>query len=250
MKPIIRIKVFLFYNYGQYRFQHGPSAQAQTAPTAAMLNGVSRVGLQQLVTIFTIQRHRFHLASACAKAQFDGLKNGVATPDVIPTSRLSQASVYYNKFIQPFEAINQNAYTNNINIGYTSGLSNWYETGRLDYDLNAKNQLSVIVAFGRQAVTGQHGVGAANALPTPFNTAQSYAPETTVDMIKDSYTITPHIVNQFAYAYGRYRSISVTPNDMSEYSASTAGLASTPSGQATNGFPRHYIQREPDGVTS
>jgi len=236
--PIIKNKLFLFYNYGQYRFQHGPTAQAQTAPTATMLNG-DFTGWAA-VTGYHIYDPATQscTSSACARAQFVGLKNGVSTPDVIPSARSSQASVYYDKFMLPSEAIiNQNAYSNNLNIGYTSGLSNWYETGRLDYNMDAKNQLSIIVAFGRQAVTGEHGVGAANGLPTPYNTAQSYAPETTVDMIKDNYTITPHMVNQLAYAYGRYRSTSVTPNDATQYAASTAGLLNTPPGQATNGFP-------------
>ena len=37
--PIIKNKLFMFYNYGQYRFQHGPANKLQTIPTTAMLNG-------------------------------------------------------------------------------------------------------------------------------------------------------------------------------------------------------------------
>ena len=35
--PIIQNKLFLFYNYGQYREAAGPNIQSQTAPTCAMM---------------------------------------------------------------------------------------------------------------------------------------------------------------------------------------------------------------------
>ena len=66
------------------------------------------------------------------------------------------------------------------------GLSNWYQGGRIDYDMSQKNQLSLIVAFGRQASTGPNSSGAANALGPPFNTNQAYTPKTTVDIVKDT----------------------------------------------------------------
>ena len=89
-------------------------------------------------------------------------------------------------------------YSTTLLDGYSSGLSNWYQTGRLDYNLNQKNQLSLIVAFGRQASTGFASVQHTAPLPVtsnqmlpPFKTNQTYAPQTTVDMVKDVYTISP-----------------------------------------------------------
>ena len=41
--PIIKNKLFLFYNYGQYREAAGPTTQAQTAPTCAMMGYRGRV---------------------------------------------------------------------------------------------------------------------------------------------------------------------------------------------------------------
>jgi hypothetical protein len=46
----------------------------------------------------------------------------------------------------------------------------------------------------------------------PFNTSQIYNPVTTVDVVKDMWTINAHLVNQFAIGYGRYQSDSVTQN--------------------------------------
>ena len=179
--------------------------------------------------------------------------------DAIPASRYSQVANYYNQFLINSSAekiVNQNAYANNLLDGYSSGLSNWYQTGRLDYNLNQKNQLSLIIAFGRQASTGfasvQHTtplpVGSNQLLP-PFNTNQTYAPQTTVDMVKDVFTISPSLVNQFAIGYARYKSASTTQNDAAKFSAASSGLVGMPSGQAAVGFPSIAFS-SPDQVNS
>ena len=252
--PIVKDKLFLFYNYGQYRDQNGPVTKAQTLPVAAML-GYTQTGQSLGYADFSgyaAATGGYHIydpatqipgcagtvASPCSRQPFMGMKNGVATADIIPSNRISTAAAYINKFMLPYEAItNQSLYSNNIDYGYSSGLANWYQTGRLDYNQSSKNQLSLIIAFGRQASTGPNASGAANQLGPPFNTSQSYTPKTTVDMFKDVYTINSHLVNQFALGFGRYKSLSVTPDDASIYSAASTGLTNTPPGQATTGFP-------------
>jgi hypothetical protein len=186
-------------------------------------------------------------ASPCGRTQFTGIKNGVPTANVIPGSRISHVADNYDQFLIASSAekiVNQNLYANNLLDGYSSGLSNWYQTGRLDYNVSQRNQLSLIVAFGRQASTGfasvQHSSPlpvTSNQLPPPFNTNQAYAPQTTVDMVKDVFSITPSLVNQFTIGYARYRSASTTANDAAIYSAASSGLVGMPPGQAANGFP-------------
>jgi hypothetical protein len=257
--PIIRNRLFVFYNYGQYREAAGPNIQAQTAPTCAMMgyavgsdgNCGAALGYADYSGFATATGYNIYdpnsqtyncagnAGSPCARTQF--------TNNRIPASRISQVANYYDQFLIKSgveKTINQNVFANNLLDGYASGLSNWYSTGRVDYNLNQKNQLSVIVAFGRQASTGfasvQHSSPlpvTSNQLPPPFNTNQTYAPQTTVDMIKDVATITPNIVNQFAVGYARYKSASTTSNDASIYSASSSGLVGMPTGQAASGFP-------------
>ncbi len=266
--PIIKNKLFLFGNYGQYREQHGATISAYTIPTAMML-GISPTGGQLGYADFT----GYALAngnatkctstaaegvagnscydiydpnteavgclgtavSPCKRTPFQGMKNGVPTYDVISGSRLSAAAVKIDNFWAPYENIaNQNAYTNNLNYGTATGLANWYSTGRIDYDESSRNQVSAIIAFGRQASTGTN---ASSGLGPPFNTSQSYHPVTTIDILKDTFTITPHVINQFAVGYGRYVSVSVTPNQQPQYAASTLGLLNVPGGQAINSFP-------------
>ncbi len=276
--PIIRNKLFLFYNYGQYREAAGPTVQAQTAPTCAMMGyavgadgncdtslgyadysgyagdtnpllAAPASGGSQHIYDPNTQTYNCAgtAASPCTRTQFSAVVNGVTRYDAIPMSRFSQVSNYYNQFMiqsSVEKIVNQGLYASNLLDGYSSGLSNWYQTGRLDYNLNQKNQLSIIVAFGRQASTGFASVQHTTPLPVtsnqmlpPFQTNQTYAPQTTVDMVKDVYTISSNLVNQFTLGYARYKSASTTPNDAAMYNAASSGLVGMPPGQSTNGFP-------------
>jgi hypothetical protein len=234
--PIIKNKLFLFYNYGTYRYSAGPKPQAQTIPTLAMMGYSSSgaaLGYADFSGFATATGYNIYdpgtqtlVGSNWTRTQF--------TNNQIPSNRISQAAAFVNKYMLPYEAqTSQTQYANNIVTGYPSGLSNWYSAGRIDYNMSEKNQLSAIIAFGRQASTGPNSVGATNALGPPFNTNQSYAPQTTVDILKDTYEINAHMVNQAAVAFGRYRSLSVTPDELSQYSAANSGLTGTPAGQAS-----------------
>src|SRR6185312_2711546 len=123
--PILKNKLFLFYNYGQWRAQFGATYQALTIPTAAMLGytqsgtplGYADFSGYSAATGYNIYDPATQTpgCSTCTRTQFMGLKNGVATPNVIPGSRISQASNYFNKFLLPYEQLaNQSAYVNNI----------------------------------------------------------------------------------------------------------------------------------------
>lgn len=239
--PILKNKLFLFGNYGQYRYQQGPTLAAMTIPTLAML-GYNANGQPLGYADFSgyaaaTGAHIYDPATQtpgcnggsipCTRKQFAG--------DIIPGSRISAASAYYAKQLLPYEALtNQNAYTNNLAYGTPIGLANWYSTGSIDYTQSPRNQIRLLIAFGRQAATG---LNSASGLKPPFNTSQIYNPVTTVDIVKDSWTINAHLVNQIAIGYGRYQSDSVTPNRQPLYAATNAGILNMPAGQASDGFP-------------
>ena len=242
--PIIKSKLFLFYNYGQYRYQKGPSPSVQTLPTLAMMgydtNGNSLgyadfTGFQasQVANgatpqgIYDPTTQAYGCTTNCSRTQFAN--------NQIPQSRFSQAAAYIDKFVLPLEStVNQSQYFNNVAYGTKSGLSNWYQTGRLDYTVNPAHQISLIVAFGRQSSTGLNSGG---TLPPPFNTSQTYHPVTNVDIFKETWTISPHMVNQFAAGVQRYKSVSTTPDMASIYSTANTGILNMPAGQASY-FPK------------
>ena len=147
--------------------------------------------------------------SPCSRAQFP--------LDRIPASRISAASLAYEKLAD------QTKLQNNLTYGTPIGLANWYSTGRIDYTQSTRNQISAIIAFGRQASTGPSSV---SGLAPPFNTSQAYHPVTTVDVLKDTFTINSHLINQFAVGYGRYQSDSVTSNRTPAFSTTGNGFTS------------------------
>jgi hypothetical protein len=254
--PIIKDKLFLFYNYGQYRYQKGPSPSIQTLPTYTMMgytstgaaqgyadyNGVlgdiSGTAASTLATTAGLAgiwdpatQTQAGCSTNCKRTQFVN----AGTYNQILTSRFSAAAKYINNYLMPLEGgVNQSMYNNNVAYGTKSGLSNWYQTGRLDYAVSASNQISLIIAFGRQSSTGLNSGG---TLPPPFNTSQTYHPQTTVDILKDTWTITPHMVNQASLAYSRYVSVSTTPDMDPAYGTANTGILNMPAGQASF-FPK------------
>jgi len=243
--PVIKSKLFLFYNYGQYRYAAGPNPKVQSIPTPAMM-GYNASGAPLGYADFSgyaaangnIYDPGTQTVPNCVNAQ---CQRTAFANNQIPGNRISTAAAYVNKFMLPYsEQANPAIYANNITLGYASGLSNWYQTGRMDYSPSEKNTVSLIIAFGRQSVSSAgYGLsgGASNSLPPPFNTNQFYAPVTNVDILKDTYTINSHLVNQFAFAYGRYKSVDSNQDDKAIYSAAATGLLNTPPGQPTVGFP-------------
>jgi hypothetical protein len=256
--PIIKNKLFLFYNYGQYRYAAGPSPKVQTIPTLAMMGynaSGAPLGYADFSGYAVANGKAGCVIGSTTNPCYDVYDPGTQTVnncvgaachrnifpnDQIPAGRFSSAANYINKFMLPYAAqANQSSYGNNTTVGYASGLNNWYQTGHLDYKVNERQQISLVVAFGRQSVAGGYGLsgGAANSLPPPFNTNQFYAPTTNVDILKDTYTINSHLVNQAAMAYGRYKSLDSNQDEQAIYSAAATGLLNTPPGQATIGFP-------------
>jgi Carboxypeptidase regulatory-like domain len=244
--PIIKNKLFLFYNYGQYRYQKGALPSVQTLPTYDMMGYDSSgnpaayadyTGFQaaQVASGKTPQgiydpASQIGTTSGEANCQNDCTRTEFAN-NQIPSSRFSQAAAYINKYLLPIEpTVNQSQYFNNVAYGTKAGLSNWYQTGRLDYNINPRHQISLIVAFGRQASTGLNSGG---TLPPPFNTSQTYHPVTNVDIFKETWTISPHMVNQFAAGVDRYKSVSTTPDMASIYSTTNTGILNMPAGQAS-----------------
>ncbi|MGB6973903.1 MAG: TonB-dependent receptor [Terracidiphilus sp.] len=165
--------------------------------------------------------------------------NPVATGapiDEIPSSEFSTVATNLQAALP---SISSNALGNNFNAQNFTGLINWSTTSRIDYVMNSRDTLSLLVAIGRQASSfpaGQTTAGR-NVGPEPYNYGQSYAPKTKVFAVEETHVFTPNLLNQLKYGYAYYSSKTVNPSDSPQYSATTMGLAGTPSGQASDVFP-------------
>ncbi|HXM12954.1 MAG TPA: TonB-dependent receptor [Terriglobales bacterium] len=228
--PIIRKKLFIFGNYDGYRYAKGAIPTLQAYPTMAERSGdFSALG----VNIYDPSTG----SSATTRTQFMGC-NGT-TPNVICPTEFSTVAATINALLPPASMYaNQNP-GNNFLAGLPFGLSNFTATGRVDYSINDKHSMSIIIAAGRQASVGpaaQTTAGRNNG-PPPFNYGQGYAPKTKTVIFEDTYAVNAHMVNQFKYGFARYYSPSFNLDNNPAWAATTLGITGVPDGQAATSFP-------------
>jgi hypothetical protein len=156
--------------------------------------------------------------------------------DVIPAGELSTVAMKMQSYLPT--GIGTSVGNNYVSPNRT-GLVNWSTTDRIDYVINPKNSLTMIGAIGRQASSNPVGqtTSGRNVGPIPYNYGQTYAPKTAVGIIEETWTVTPHIVNQLKYGYARYNGPTFDADQLPAYSATSLGLTNTPAGAASGAFP-------------
>jgi hypothetical protein len=239
--PIVKDKIFLFTNYDGYRFSHGPSPVLQTLPTQAEVSGDFR---DQGVNIYDPRSTTCNAAgTTCTRKQYvsDATNVGipVGTPNVIPKGEQDPVALAMQSFLQSYYTL-PTVVGNNFIGGYKFGLYNWMTTNRADWIINKSNTLSLTFGKGRQASVGPAAQTTAgrNVTPlAPYNYGQVYAPKTTVWTLQETYIISPKLVNQFNYGFGRYNGPTFNPNSGGPFAATALGITGLPPGQAQNAFP-------------
>ena len=243
--PIIKDKLFVFGGYEGYRYSRIVPQQSETIPTLAMRAGdftqQFASGSSNPANLFDPNTTQCTNASCSAytRQPFQGLKNGIPTNNVIPASRFSAAALKMQSFL-PAPA-NSNL-TNNYITNYGTGLSNWTTTNRVDYTINPKQAISVVIAFGRQATTAPSAVSVSsgsttNGMPPPYISTQQFSPKTKVFLFEHTYAISSSITNQFKYGYGRYDGPGYNQDNGGAFAATALGFQGLPAGQASTSFP-------------
>ena len=239
-------KLFFFGNYNGFRYA-AETPTLMTFPTAAQqagnFQGVVSGGIYDPSTQTACTaanagkpcRYRYGLtaggASLCPT-------NPSSCLDVIPASQFSAVAVKMQSYLQNISGIGTGLQNNYLSRNRT-GLTNWSTTNRIDYVISPKHALSMVGAIGRQASSnpvGQSTPGR-NVGPIPYNFGQTFAPKTAVAVIEETYTITPHLVNQIKYGYARYNGPTFDANQLPAYSATSLGITGLPSGAAQESFP-------------
>jgi hypothetical protein len=233
--PVIKNKLFFFGNYDGYRYAKGPVPTLQTYPTLAERSGdfSAFLTLPTPVLIFDPSTG----SNAATRTQFMGC-NGTQ-PNVICPTEFSNVASAMNALLPPASMYANQDPSNNFLAGLPFGLSNFTATGRVDYSINDKHSMSIVIAAGRQASVGpaaQTTTGRNNG-PLPFNYGQAYAPKTKTDIFEDTYAINAHMVNQFKFGFARYYSPSFNLGVNPAWAATTLGITGVPAGQASTSFP-------------
>jgi hypothetical protein len=258
-----RDKLFFFAAYDKFRSRQAANPSATTVPTLLMRKGnfqelipASQGGLggeangpnpalgYKIYDPTTLASCTAHSTDGPCRYQYGygpGAVNGkaggfVATGapiNVIPASQISPISQYQQSFLpDPTTGLIQNNYLG----GVPQGFDNWLYSGRVDYNISDRQTLSFVITGGNRHAVPYSGVGAA-PLPVPY-----YA--STISIVgghwadlQHTFTITPHLVNQFKYGFMNFGGPpveNITGNTGGgKYALSASGITGLPAGQAS-----------------
>ena len=236
--PIVKNKLFVFGGYEGYRFRRQVPYQLETVPTLLMRQGNFSQLLAPGATCSSTV-----VSPGCLYDPNSTIYNGkayVRTPfpgNIIPASRLSAAALKMESYLPP--PINSDV-NNNYLVNYRTGLSNWTTTNRIDYAISPRQNLSAVLAWGRQATTGPAAVSvssSSNGLPPPYISTQQFSPKTKVFLFEYDFTFKPNLINQLKYGYGRYDGPGYNQDIGPTFGAAANGISGLPGGQASDSFP-------------
>ncbi|GAC1418366.1 MAG: hypothetical protein NVSMB62_10070 [Acidobacteriaceae bacterium] len=251
-------KLFFFVAYDKYHSRRGVNPVTLTVPTTLMdggdfteLNGNVGSGFTGVAgdpsaggsnpaKIFDPTSNKC-TGSVCTRTPFQGLKNGIPTYNVIPSSYLSPITTKMASFLPA--PTNPSSLTGNWVGGVPSGFDNNVQDYRVDFDLSAKQRISTIGAIGavhylNNYNNGGSGAGAYGVLPLPYTagTVANIFPR--VFDVEDTYTINDKIINQAKYSVTRFAQPQIAATDgMKQYQPSAFGITNVPAGQASSEFP-------------
>jgi hypothetical protein len=252
-------KLFFFVAYDKYYERRGAVPALFTIPTTLMtqgdfteLNGNVGSGGYTGVTgdpsaggankpLIYDPTSNSCVGNVCTRTPFQGLKNGIPTYNVIPTSYLSPITLKMESYL-PAPTLS-NTITNNYLGGVPTGFNNHNIDWRVDYDINSKHRLSSIGAMGAVNYLNNYASGgtAPNTygyLPLPYvgGTIANIFPK--VYQVEEDWTINDRMINQLKYGFTRFIQPQHSATDgIAQYAATAQGITNLPSGQASTVFP-------------
>lgn len=233
--PIWRDKIFFFVNYDRYHESVASTPALQTIPTDAARTGDFSAYPDPIYDPTTVAACTAANNGVTCANQFMGMKNGVPTANVIPSSELSSISQAMQKYLP--EPTNSNIASNYL-YSYPQGRDVREYTGRLDFNLTAKQQLALISTSGVRTFDPLD-YGATTVMPPPYTNGTIVSEPTTTEVVKHTYAITPQLVNQLRYGYSRFAAtIQNSTDGNTKYgTAASFGIGNIPGGLASTTFP-------------
>jgi len=245
--PFTHHKAFFFANYDKFHSTSTSNPAIFTVPTALMrqgdfteLNcgstancigtGLTGTGSNNPAFLYNPLSNSC-TGNTCSRLPFQAVKNGVLTNNIIPSNYISPISQKEEQYL-PEPNIPGTLVNNYITTGY-SGYDNHELVFKIDYDWSAKQRFSFVYSHGvRQSI------GYGSVLPLPYTNGDSSDISPTMLILEHSYTLTPHMVNQFTYGFTRFPQPVYAPTyNLSPYRAVDMGITGLPTGQAADNFP-------------
>jgi Carboxypeptidase regulatory-like domain len=246
-------KVFFFFAYDKFHSRRAANPALFTIPTPLMIQGdftelnggvggggVTGTGANNKPLIFDPTSNTC-VGNVCTRTPFQGMKNGVPTYNIIPSSYISPISAKMASFMPA--PSNPGVLANNYLGGYPSGFDNNVQNWRVDWDINPKQRLSTVGAMGavhylQNYTSGGTAPGTYGLLPLPYvaGTVANIFPK--FYDAEYSYVINNSMVNQAKYSYTRFIQPQHAATDgLAQYSPATMGITNVPAGAASTNFP-------------
>ncbi len=225
--PIRRDKMFFFVAYDKFHYTYGVNPGLLSIPTLAERQGDFSAYPYPIYDPTT--------RAACTAAN-GGTTCAYAFPgNIIPASKMSPMAQKMQSFMP---APSNNNLTGNFLTGQPGGANNFEFVAKVDANITDKQHIAVVSTSGRRGFIGLD-YGAATVLPLPYTNGILVAELTATGILEHTYTLTPHLVNQFKYGYVRqWGPVSNPTYGNSNWEASTAlGIGNLPAGQSAMDFP-------------
>jgi len=243
--PFTHKRLFFFVAYDKYHERSGINPALYSIPSEAMLggdftelNGNVGSGGETGTDPATNPAFLFDPTTTtcnsgvCTRQPFQGVKNGVATNNVIPSAMISPIAKAMASFMP--KPTNPSTLYNNYLGGFPKGYDSRVWDWRVDYDLNTKQRISMVGVNGTDIYLNNFS----NGLPLPY-VSGTYArifPQAYI--LEHVYTITPNVVNQLKYSFTRFIQPQINATDgIKAYEPSAFGITNVPQGRAATEFP-------------
>jgi hypothetical protein len=222
--PIIKNKLFFFFNYDGYRFKQGANPTFYNLPTAAERSGDFSALLPFGGIIYDPNTTLCNANGVCTRQPFPN--------NVIPSNRISSVS----KYLQSMLPSTINGGLQNNYLGFlTGGVTQNMYSANVDYQPFKSNHITNLFQHGSNPTVGLPPNGGPQ-LPLPYTSSRYGETIVTVEQITDTDTITQNLVNNFGFQYNRFETPFTNPTLSGNY-AQKSGLGNLPAGEPQQEFP-------------
>jgi hypothetical protein len=216
--PIIRNKLFFFFNYDGYRLKEGANPVLSSIPTLKERTG----DFSELSTPIYDPSTTVCTGGVCTRQAFAGNQILVISP--ISASLQSKLPTPINSNLQ-----------NNFLYALTGGTNQDMYMGKADYTVSQSNHAYFLIQHG---VVSQPSLGANGGpqLPLPYTSSRFGGQTIELYQFGDTEAITSNLVNTLGYQVNRFITPFTNPTTSGNWAAQ-AGLTGIPGGQASENFP-------------
>ncbi|HEX9201274.1 MAG TPA: carboxypeptidase-like regulatory domain-containing protein [Acidobacteriaceae bacterium] len=229
--PIFKDKLFFFGDYSGFHYTKiSNTPQYINIPTTAERTGdfTDVMGTATSTIVDATQGSFF------GRPAFTGLKNGIPTNNVIPTSELSSISLNLQKALPA--PTNLSTFSNYL-ASLPLSNSDYSVDARLDYTMNSRNKFSVVGIGGVVGYSGAPFYDNYTQLPIPYASGQFTNQKTASGVLSYTYIASQTLINSLKYGFTRTWGQGFSLTQGTKNTASAAGITNLPAGNAADSMP-------------